>query len=123
LQKERYGNGNNDSNSGGIATVHAILIYSILHSMFLINNYVRFSIKLGINHSKIVRSSEGNLIGNVDAVDGTSTLVLTEGGRTRYKIPKYIVQGFDGHQVSLNIQKAELERFKGAEAEGFREVK
>jgi hypothetical protein len=91
--------------------------------MFLINNYVRFSIKLGINHSKIVRSSEGNLIGNVDAVDGTSTLVLTEGGRTRYKIPKYIVQGFDGHQVSLNIQKAELERFKGAEAEGFREVK
>jgi hypothetical protein len=49
--------------------------------------------------------------------------VSTEGGRTRYKIPKHIVQGFDGHQVSLNVQKAELERFKGDEAEGFSEVK
>ena len=47
----------------------------------------------------------------------------SEGGRTRYKIPKHIVQGFDGHQVSLNVQKAELERFKGSEDEGFREVK
>jgi hypothetical protein len=72
---------------------------------------------------KTVRSSDGNLIGNIDAVDESSVLVSTEGGRTRYKIPKHIVQGFDGHQVSLNVQKAELERFKGAEAEGFREVK
>ena len=37
---------------------------------------------------KTVRSSEGNLIGNVDAVDENSVLVSTEGGRTRYKIPK-----------------------------------
>ncbi|HZC21432.1 MAG TPA: DUF2171 domain-containing protein [Nitrososphaeraceae archaeon] len=72
---------------------------------------------------KTVRSSEGNLIGNVDAIDGNSILVSTEGGRTRYKIPKHIVRGFDGHQVSLNVQKAQLERFRGAEAEGFREVK
>jgi len=72
---------------------------------------------------KTVRSSEGNLIGNVDAIDENSILVSSEGGGTRYKIPKHIVQGFDGHQVSLNVQKAELERFKGSEAEGFREVK
>ncbi len=72
---------------------------------------------------KTVRSSEGNLIGNVDAINENSILVSSEGGRTRYKIPKHIVQGFDGHQVSLNVQKAELERFKGSEAEGFREVK
>jgi hypothetical protein len=72
---------------------------------------------------KTVRSSDGNLIGNVDAIDESSILVSSEGGRTRYKIPKHIVQGFDGHQVSLNVQKAELERFKGDEAEGFREVK
>jgi hypothetical protein len=72
---------------------------------------------------KIVRSNEGDLIGNVDAVDENSILVSTEGGRTRYKIPKHIVQGFDGHEVSLNIQKAKLERFKGAAGEGFREIK
>ena len=50
---------------------------------------------------KIVRSNEGNLIGNVDAVDENSILVSTE----------------------LNIQKAKLERFKGAAGEGFREIK
>ena len=72
---------------------------------------------------KTVRSSEGNLIGNVDAVDDSSILVSTEGGRTRYRIPKHIVQGFDGHQASLNVEKIKLERFKGGEAEGFREVK
>lgn len=72
---------------------------------------------------KIVRSNEGNLIGNVDAVEENSILVSSEGGRTRYKIPKHIVQGFDGHEVSLNIQKTKLERFKDAAGEGFREVK
>jgi hypothetical protein len=36
---------------------------------------------------KTVRSSEGNLIGNVDAVDENSILVSTEGGEqdTRYQ--------------------------------------
>jgi hypothetical protein len=72
---------------------------------------------------KIVRSSDGNLIGSVDAVDDNSILVSTEGGRTRYKIPKHIVQGFDGHQVSLNVQKSKLERFKGDAKEGFKEVR
>jgi hypothetical protein len=43
---------------------------------------------------KTVRSSEGNLIGTVDAVDENSILVSTEVGRTSYKIPKHIVQGF-----------------------------
>jgi hypothetical protein len=38
-------------------------------------------------------------------------------------IPKHIVQGFDGHQLSLNVQKSKLERFKGSEGEGFRKVK
>ncbi|HJY11115.1 MAG TPA: hypothetical protein VJ250_09190 [Nitrososphaeraceae archaeon] len=38
-----------------------------------------------------------------------SILFSTEDGRTNYKIPKHIVQGFDGHEVSLSVQKAELE--------------
>jgi hypothetical protein len=72
---------------------------------------------------KTVRSSEGNLIGNVDGVDENSIFVSTEGGRTNYKIPKHVVEGFDGHEVSLTVQKTELERFKGAAGEGFREIK
>ena len=72
---------------------------------------------------KTVRSSDGNLIGNVDGVDDASILVSTEGGRTHYKIPKDVVEGYDGHEVSLTVQKTELERFKGAASEGFREIK
>jgi hypothetical protein len=72
---------------------------------------------------KLVTSSEGDLVGNVDAVDDTNILVSTEGARTHYRIPKHIVEGFDGHSVSLNVQKRELERFKEDQGEGFGKVK
>ena len=52
----------------------------------------------------LVTSSEGDLVGNVDAVDDTDVLVSTEGARTHYRIPKHLVEGFDGHAVSLKIQ-------------------
>ena len=72
---------------------------------------------------KTVRSSEGNLVGNVDAVDENSLIVSTEGGRANYKIPKDVVEGFDGHEVSLTVSKSELDKFKNPAGEGFREVK
>ncbi len=62
-------------------------------------------------------------MGNVDRVDENSIFVSTGGGRSNYKIPKHIVQGFDGHEVSLKVQKSALERFKHAAGEGFRGVK
>ena len=68
-------------------------------------------------------SSEGVLVGNVDAVDENSILVSTEGGKTKYKIPKKVVEGYDGHEVTLTIQISEMEKFKGAPPEVFREVK
>jgi hypothetical protein len=52
---------------------------------------------------KVVTSKEGDQVGNVDAVDDTSVLISTEGGRTRYKIPRHIVEGYDGHSVSLKV--------------------
>ena len=72
---------------------------------------------------KLVTSSEGDLVGNVDAVDDTNVLVSTEGARTHYRIPKHIVEGLDGHSVSLKVQKRELERFKEDQGEGFGKVK
>jgi hypothetical protein len=72
---------------------------------------------------KLVTSSEGDLVGNVDAVDDTNVLVSTEGAQTHYRIPKHLVEGFDGHSVSLNVQKRELERFKEDQGEGFGKVK
>jgi hypothetical protein len=59
----------------------------------------------------------------VDAVDDTNVLVSTEGARTHYRIPKHLVEGFDGHSVSLKVQKQELERFKEDQGEGFGKVK
>ena len=41
---------------------------------------------------KTVRSSEGNLIGNVDGVDENSVFVSTEGGRTNYKISNILLK-------------------------------
>jgi hypothetical protein len=72
---------------------------------------------------KMVTSKTGDLVGNVDAVDDTSLLVSTEGARTHYKIPKHIVEGYDGHSVSLNVEKSGLERFKTDRGEGFGDVK
>lgn len=72
---------------------------------------------------KMVTSKEGDLVGNVDAVDDTSVLVSTEGARTHYEIPKHMVDGYDGHSVSLKVEKGELERFKSDRGEGFGKVK
>lgn len=72
---------------------------------------------------KSIRASDGSLVGSVDAVDDNSVLVSTEGTHTRYKIPKHTIEGYDGHEVFLNIDKIKLERFKGGPDEGFQEVK
>ena len=71
----------------------------------------------------MVTSKEGDLVGNVDAIDDNSILVSTEGARTHYKIPKHMVEGYDGHSVSLKVEKGELERLKSDRGEGFGEVK
>lgn len=42
---------------------------------------------------KVVTSKEGDLVENVDAVDDTSVHVSSEGGRTRYKNSRHIVEG------------------------------
>jgi hypothetical protein len=72
---------------------------------------------------KTVRAKDGHLIGSVDAVDETAVLISTEGARTHYRIPKHIVESFDGHEVILNTPSIKLERFKGGSAEGFSEIR
>jgi hypothetical protein len=52
---------------------------------------------------KMVTSKEGDLVGNVDADDDTSVLVSTEGARSHYKIPKHMVDGYNGHSVSHKV--------------------
>jgi len=73
--------------------------------------------------NKVVTSKEGDLVGNVEATDESAVLVSSEGARTHYRIPKDVVEGFDGHAVSLKVSKNELEQYKTQRKEGFGEVK
>jgi hypothetical protein len=59
--------------------------------------------------NKVVNTKEGELIRNVETTDESAVLVSTEGARTHYRIPKEIVEGFDGHAVSLNVSNNQLE--------------
>jgi hypothetical protein len=59
--------------------------------------------------NKVVTSREGDLLGNVEATHESAVLVSTEGARTHYRIPKDIVEGFDGRAVSLNVSNNQLE--------------
>jgi hypothetical protein len=61
---------------------------------------------------KNVRSRDGQDAGNVDALDANSIVIITEGARKEYKLPKSEVDGFNGAEVFLKLSIAELEKFK-----------
>ena len=61
---------------------------------------------------KNVRSRDGQDAGNVDAVDTNSIVIVTEGAREEYNLPKSEVDGFNGAEVFLKLTIAELEKFK-----------
>jgi hypothetical protein len=61
---------------------------------------------------KNVRSKDGQDAGNVDAVDADSIVIITEGARKEYKLPKSEVEGFNGAEVFLKSSIAELQKFK-----------
>jgi hypothetical protein len=59
--------------------------------------------------NKVVNTKEGELVGNVEATDESAVLVSNDGARTHYRIPKDVVEGFDGHVVSLNVSNNQLQ--------------
>ena len=61
---------------------------------------------------KNVRSRDGQDAGNVDAVDTNSIVIITEGARKEYNLPKSEVDGFNGAEVFLKLTIAELEKVK-----------
>ncbi len=61
---------------------------------------------------KNVRSKDRADVGNVDAVDADSVVIITEGARGEYKIPKSEVEAFDGAEVFLKSTVSELQKFK-----------
>ena len=55
---------------------------------------------------KGVRSSDNEHMGNIIAIVNDSLFLMT--GRHVFKIPKSFVQGFNGSEVSLNVQAVEV---------------
>jgi hypothetical protein len=61
---------------------------------------------------KNVRSSDGQDVGNVDATYGDSVVIITEGAREEYKVPKSQVKGYNGAEVLLKLTAYELEKYR-----------
>jgi hypothetical protein len=61
---------------------------------------------------KNVRSKDGQDAGNVDAIEGNTVVIITEGARKEYNLPKSQVEGFNGAEVSLKVTIGELEKYK-----------
>jgi hypothetical protein len=59
---------------------------------------------------KNVRSKDGQDAGNVDAIQGNTVVITTEGDRKEYNLPKSQVEGYNGAEVSLKISFGELEK-------------
>jgi hypothetical protein len=59
---------------------------------------------------KGVRSSDGEDMGNIISIEKDSLFLMT--GRHVFKIPKSFVQGFNGSEVSLNVQAVEVARLE-----------
>ncbi len=61
---------------------------------------------------KNVRSKDMADVGNVDALETDAIVVITEGARGEYRIPKTQVEAFDGAEVFLKSNIAELKKYK-----------
>jgi hypothetical protein len=61
---------------------------------------------------KNVRSSDGQDAGNVDAINGDSIVIITEGARKEYKISKSNVEVYNGAEVFLKLTIEELENYR-----------
>ena len=61
---------------------------------------------------KNVRSKDRADVGNVDAIETDAIVIITEGARCEYRIPKSEVEGFNGAEVFLRSNIAELKKYK-----------
>ena len=61
---------------------------------------------------KNVRSKDGQDAGNVDAIEGDTVVITSEGDREEYNLPKSEVEGYNGAEVFLKITFGELKKYK-----------
>jgi hypothetical protein len=61
---------------------------------------------------KNVRSKDGRDAGNVDAIEGNTVVITSQGDRKEFKIPKSQIEGYNGSEVFLKLDFDDLEKFK-----------
>jgi len=61
---------------------------------------------------KNVRSKDGQDAGNVDAILGDIIVIMSEGDRAEYKLPKSQVEGYNGAEVLLKVTLDEFEKYR-----------
>lgn len=61
---------------------------------------------------KNVRSKDGRDAGNVDAIEGNTVVITSQGDRKEYNIPKSQIEGYNGSEVSLKVDFDDMEKFK-----------
>ena len=61
---------------------------------------------------KNVRSKDRQDAGNVDAIEGDTVVITSQGDRQEFNVPKSEVEGYDGAEVSLKITLVELDKYK-----------
>lgn len=61
---------------------------------------------------KNVRANDDQPVGNIVAVDKDHIIVTSQGGISRYRIPKSFVERYDGAEVFLKLPRIALGGFK-----------
>jgi hypothetical protein len=61
---------------------------------------------------KNVRTNDNAAVGNIVAVDNNSIIITSQGARDEYRIPKSMVEAFNGAEVFLNIHSGQLRKLK-----------
>jgi hypothetical protein len=60
---------------------------------------------------KNVSSSDGEPAGNIVAVEGDMVFIESSGDRVHLQIPKSVVAGYNGAEVTLNKPRSELREY------------
>ena len=61
---------------------------------------------------KNVRCEDNQAVGNIVAVNIDHIIVTSEGGMSRYRIPKSFVESYNGAEVIVKLPKIALGAFK-----------
>src|SRR5919199_4642146 len=94
-----------NAKDGLLESMHASILLFALESEDAVINWD------SIIH-KNVRSKDGQDAGNVDAIEGDTVVITSEGDREEYNLPKSEVEGYNGAEVSLKITYGELKKYK-----------